>query len=44
MENRLKIRYKFKNKDEIHLGIVSWKQFENLKKISLIEYCEVEHY
>jgi len=35
------IQYKFKNKEEIHFGMVTWKQFENLKKIEMIEYCEI---
>ena len=40
-DNRINVRYKFKNNDEVHVVLVTWSQFENLKEISVIEYCEL---
>ena len=40
-DNRVTVRYKFKNSDEVHVVLVTWNQFENLKEINIIEYCEL---
>jgi hypothetical protein len=41
MENKISIRYKFKNSSEIQTGLVTRQQFEDLKKIEMIEFCEI---
>jgi len=35
------VRYKFKDKDSIYVKILTFKQFENLKQDTQIEYCEM---
>ena len=39
--NNVSVRYKFKNKEKIHVAMITRNQFENLKEIDMIEYCEV---
>jgi hypothetical protein len=41
MANKVSIRYKFKNSDEIHTGKVTWKELIDLKQMEVVEYCEV---
>jgi hypothetical protein len=41
MENKISVRYKFRDSDEIHIGKVTWEELVSLKKIGTIEYCEM---
>ena len=41
LEKKVLVKFKFKDKNEIYEKRLTHAQYENLKKIELIDYCEI---